>query len=89
MKRMILLFTLILIVSQLIFAQESKTVGLSLQECVQMAVQKNINVRVALIRPINEPSFGYVVMSPGATSSRARTWGEGLLLEIVRIKPEH
>ena len=31
------------------FAQESKTTGLSLQQCVQMAVKKNINVKTARI----------------------------------------
>lgn len=49
MKRTILLLMLILIVSQLIFAQESKTVELSLQECMQMAAEKNINIRIAQI----------------------------------------
>lgn len=49
MKRTILLITLLLTIGQLNFAQESKTVGLSLQECVNMAVEKNINVRIAQI----------------------------------------
>ena len=47
MKRTILFLILILTVSHLIFAQENNTAGLSLQECVKMAVEKNINVRIA------------------------------------------
>ena len=47
MKRTILFLILILTFSHLVFAQESKTGGLSLQECVRMAVEKNINVRIA------------------------------------------
>ena len=40
---------LILTLGQLLQAQENKTIGLSLQDCMKMAVEKNINVRVAQI----------------------------------------
>jgi len=49
MKRIIFSLTLILTAGSILFAQESKTVGLSLQECVQMAVEKNINMKTARI----------------------------------------
>jgi len=49
MKRTIFSLVLFLIGSQLLIAQENKTTGLSLQQCVQMAVKKNINVKTARI----------------------------------------
>lgn len=49
MKRTIISMAVILLGCQLGFAQESKTTGLSLQQCVQMAVKKNINVKTARI----------------------------------------
>lgn len=49
MKQLVFLLTLILITGQLTFAQESKSIGLSLQQCIQMAVENNINVRTACI----------------------------------------
>lgn len=49
MKRKIFSLVLILIGGQMLIAQESKTTGLSLQQCVQMAVKKNINVKTARI----------------------------------------
>jgi len=49
MKRTIISIVIILLGFQAGFAQESKTTGLSLQQCVQMAVKKNINVRTARI----------------------------------------
>ena len=49
MRRTIFSLVLILIGGQLLIAQESKTTGLSLQQCVQMAVKKNINVKTARI----------------------------------------
>ena len=49
MKRIIFSLSLILSAGSILFAQESKTVGLSLQECVQMAVEKNINMKTARI----------------------------------------
>lgn len=49
MKRTILLINFILILGQLIYAQESKSIGLSLQQCVKMAVENNINVKSARI----------------------------------------
>jgi outer membrane protein len=49
MKRMIFSLALIFLGGQLLFAQESKVVRLSLQECVHMAVEKNINVKTARI----------------------------------------
>jgi Outer membrane protein len=49
MKRMIFSLALILFGSHLLFAQESKVIKLSLQECVHMAVEKNINVKTARI----------------------------------------
>ena len=49
MRRIVFSLTLILTAGSILFAQESKTVGLSLQECVQMAVEKNINMKTARI----------------------------------------
>lgn len=49
MKQKIISLAIILLSGQLLFAQESKTIALSLQECVQMAVKKNINVKTARI----------------------------------------
>jgi len=49
MRRTIFSLVLFLIGGQLLIAQESKTTGLSLQQCVQMAVKKNINVKTARI----------------------------------------
>jgi len=49
MRRTIFSLVLFLIGSQLLIAQENKTTGLSLQQCVQMAVKKNINVKTARI----------------------------------------
>jgi len=49
MKGKIILFTIVMLSGQLGFAQESKTIELSLQKCVQLAVEKNINVRSASI----------------------------------------
>ena len=49
MRRTIFSLVLFLIGGQLLIAQENKTTGLSLQQCVQMAVKKNINVKTARI----------------------------------------
>ena len=49
MKQTIISIAIILLGIQGGFAQESKTTRLSLQECVQMAVKKNINVKTARI----------------------------------------
>ncbi len=49
MKQRIISLAIILLGLQTGFAQESKPLGLSLQECVQMAVKKNINVKTARI----------------------------------------
>ena len=49
MRRTIFSLVLFLTGGQLLIAQESKTTGLSLQQCVQMAVKKNINVTTARI----------------------------------------
>jgi len=49
MRRTIFSLVLFLIGGQMLIAQESKTTGLSLQECVQMAVKKNITVKTARI----------------------------------------
>lgn len=49
MKQTIISIAVILLGLQSGFAQESKTIRLSLQECVQMAVKKNINVKTARI----------------------------------------
>ncbi|MDP4239258.1 MAG: TolC family protein [Bacteroidota bacterium] len=56
MKRTFFSLVFILFIGQLVIAQESKTTGLSLQQCVQRAVGKNINVKTARIE--NEKS-GY------------------------------
>lgn len=49
MKRTIFSLAIILLGGLPILAQESKTTGLSLQQCVQMAVEKNINAKTARI----------------------------------------
>ena len=49
MKQKIISLAIILLGYQAGFAQESKTIGLTLKECVQMAVKKNINVKTARI----------------------------------------
>ena len=49
MRRTIFSLVLFFIGGQLILAQESKTTGLSMLQCVQMAVKKNINVKTARI----------------------------------------
>jgi outer membrane protein len=49
MRRTIFSLVLFFIGGQLIIAQESKTTGLSMLQCVQMAVKKNINVKTARI----------------------------------------
>lgn len=49
LKGKIILFTMILSAIQWGFAQESKATELSLQQCVQMAVEKNTNVKTARI----------------------------------------
>src|SRR5665647_1715636 len=49
MKRKIISLAIILLGGQLVLAQASKTTELSLQQCVQMAVEKNINVKTARI----------------------------------------
>lgn len=54
MRQKIFSLVIILLASRLVSAQENKTTHLSLQECVQMAVKKNINVKTA--RMDNEKS---------------------------------
>jgi len=49
MKRKIISLAIILLGGQCVFAQASKTTELSLQKCVQMAVEKNINVKTARV----------------------------------------
>ena len=49
MKGKIILLTMMVLGIQAGIAQESKTTELSLQQCVQMAVEKNINVKTARI----------------------------------------
>ena len=49
MKRIIYSLSLILLGGQFLLAKENKTIRLSLQECVHMAVEKNINVKTARI----------------------------------------
>jgi len=49
MKRTIFSLTFLLICGQLLLAQESNTLTLSVKECMQMAVEKNINVKTARI----------------------------------------
>ena len=47
MRQRIFSVVLTLLSGQLLFAQGNNTIGLSLQECVQMAVKKNITVKTA------------------------------------------
>jgi outer membrane protein len=47
MKRTIFLLVLIPLIIQLASAQDTKTTGLSLQQCVQQAVENNVNVKTA------------------------------------------
>lgn len=47
MKRTILLLTLVLLLGQYTLAQEGKLLDLSLKQCVQLAVQNNVNVKSA------------------------------------------
>lgn len=49
MKRTILILSLILTIGQLVYSQENKSTGLSLQQCVKIAVENNINVKSARI----------------------------------------
>ena len=49
MKGKIISLAMMLLVGQMTFAQESKITELTLQQCVQMAVDKNINVKTARI----------------------------------------
>jgi len=49
MKSTILSVALVLLSITLLFAQENKKIKLSLQECVQTAIEKNINVQTARI----------------------------------------
>jgi len=49
MKRTIFSLAVILLGGQLLSAQGSDTIALSFKECVQMAVEKNINVKTARI----------------------------------------
>ncbi|HRZ97247.1 MAG TPA: TolC family protein [Paludibacter sp.] len=49
MKKKIITLVIILLTGQQAFSQENKTTGLSLQQCVQMAVDKNINVKTSRI----------------------------------------
>ena len=49
MKRIFFSLSLILLGGQFLFAQDSNVIGLSLQECIKMAVEKNINVKTARI----------------------------------------
>ncbi len=49
MKGKIILIAVMLLVGQMTFAQESKITELTLQQCVQMAVDKNINVKTSRI----------------------------------------
>ena len=58
MKSTILSVVLVLLSISLLFAQENKTTGLSLQQCVQTAVEKNINVQTARI---DQKKSGYKV----------------------------
>ena len=54
MKGKIFLLTIMLMGGQWAFAQEKNTIELSLQKCVQMAVENNINVKTSRIE--NEKS---------------------------------
>ena len=47
MKRTILLSSLILLIIQITSAQDTKTIGLSLHQCVKQAVENNVNVKTA------------------------------------------
>jgi len=58
MKSTILSVVLVLQSISLLFAQENKTTGLSLQQCVKTAVEKNINVQTARI---DQEKSGYKV----------------------------
>jgi outer membrane protein TolC len=49
MNRFILSTLLIFFGSSLLFAQKNNTISLSLQQCVQMAVEENINIKTAQI----------------------------------------
>ncbi len=49
MKSVLLTITSVLLSITLLSAQENNTTGLSLQECVQMAIERNINVQKARI----------------------------------------
>lgn len=49
MKGKIISIAVMLLVGQMTFAQESKITELTLQQCVQMAVDKNINVKTSRI----------------------------------------
>ena len=49
MKGKIISLAMMLLVGQMTFAQESKITELTLQQCVQMAVDKNINVKTSRI----------------------------------------
>lgn len=49
MKSIFLSTTLVLLSIYSLFAQEKKEISLSLQQCIQMAVEKNINVQTARI----------------------------------------
>ncbi len=49
MKRIILSTILILVSGQLLFSQENAAMSLSLRQCVQMAVEENINVKTVRI----------------------------------------
>lgn len=49
MKGKIISIAVMLLVGQMTFAQESKITELTLQQCVQMAVEKNINAKTARI----------------------------------------
>lgn len=54
MRRMIFLIALMLLVGKMIHAQDGKTIGLSLQQCVQMAVENNIIVSKARVSEFKE-----------------------------------
>ena len=49
MNRITLSILLIFFGSSLLFAQENDTISLSLQQCVQIAVEENINIKTARI----------------------------------------
>jgi len=58
MKSILLSATFVLLSASLLLAQEEKTTGLSLRECVQIAVEKNIDVQTARM---DEEKSGYKV----------------------------